>query len=82
MKLRTIIVALTLVVAGVAEAKTVKDSVGAQADSAMARAVALYMQALDSLTSAQKLVEANLESQASSTKLNPYFYRVMAPGTY
>lgn len=82
MKLRTIIVALTLVVAGVAEAKTVKDSVGVQADSAMARAVALYMQALDSLASARKLVEANLESKASSTKLNPYFYRVMAPGTY
>ena len=82
MKLRTIIVALTLVVAGVAEAKTEKDSVGVQADSAMARAVALYMQALDSLASARKLVEANLESKASSTKLNPYFYRVMAPGTY
>lgn len=82
MKLRTIIVALTLVVAGVAEAKTVKDSVGVQADSAMARAVALYIQALDSLASARKLVEANLESKASSTKLNPYFYRVMAPGTY
>lgn len=82
MKLRTIIVALTLVVAGVAEAKTEKDSVGVQADSAMARAVALYIQALDSLASARKLVEANLESKASSTKLNPYFYRVMAPGTY
>ncbi len=42
----------------------------------------LYEQSLDSLVRVKNAVVDNLDQRAEATTLNPYFYRLMAPGTY
>lgn len=42
----------------------------------------VYEQALNKLVQAREETLANLETEAETVKLNPYFYRLMVPGTY
>ena len=42
----------------------------------------LYEQSLDSLVRVKNAVMDNLDKKSETTTLNPYFYRLMTPGTY
>ena len=82
MKLKSLIVASLAFVPSFIQAQEVTDSV-AEVDSVkMVQAINSYLQSLDSLVEVRSRISKDLEKQASSTKLNPYFYRLMVPGTY
>ena len=42
----------------------------------------IYEQTLDSLAQVRESTSANIDKQADKVSLNPYYYRVMVPGTY
>lgn len=87
MKLKSFIVASlaflpSLVFAQEKTDSTAVDTATVETDSEMTRAIAAYLQSLDSLAEVRKQITKDLEAKAATTKLNPYFYRLMVPGTY
>ncbi len=82
MKQKSLIVACLAFVPSLVFSQETADTITTETDNVMTRAIESYLQSLDSLTQVRKQISKELESKASTTKLNPYFYRLMVPGTY